>query len=342
MIKKASMSLFSPESWNPETLAGQRLMLGFEGPVCHGGIRSTLARIRPAGIVLFATNIRNRDQLGQLTADLQAAARAEGLPPLIMAIDQEGGPVARLRAPAFTELPGITTLQNSEEAVSHADAMAKELLPLGITMNLAPVLDVATPHPDSIMKNRAFQGNAVQVSAMGLAMIRAYQKRGIATVAKHFPGIGRTVLDSHHVLPLLDTPKELLIQSDLLPFRAAMDAGVEGIMISHILYQMLDAKWPASLSTIISKDLLRREMGYEGLVMSDDLDMKAIRLPMPLVMERLVEAEVDLGLICHEGPAIQHAFEVLLRMAKHPEKRALFIRSAYRTLALKSRGNPAG
>ena len=334
------MQPFSPETWNAEALAGQRLMLGFEGPECHAAVRSTLARIRPAGMVLFTTNVRTKEQLTQLIGDLKAAAQAEGLPPLIIAIDQEGGPVARLRMPAFREFPGIADFTGPREAALHAQAMAEELKSLGITMNLAPVLDVASHHPASIIRHRAFQGDAARVSAMGLAVIRAYQENGIAAVAKHFPGIGRTVLDSHHVLPYLDAKKSLLAQTDFLPFQAAIQAQVAGVMVSHILYEKLDPAWPASLSTRICRDLLRKEMGYEGLVMTDDLDMKAIRLPMDLAMARLVEAQVDLGLICHEGPAIEEAFKALTDMAQNPEKRPHFIRSAQRILALKEKTLP--
>ncbi|TWI64173.1 beta-N-acetylhexosaminidase [Desulfobotulus alkaliphilus] len=329
------MSLYSPEEWSSRKLAGQRLMIGFEGPVCDERIRSLIARILPAGVVLFSTNVRNPEQVIRLNRDLQSAAKEAGLPPLIIAMDQEGGSVARLREPNFKEFPPISELKNTEEAREHARCMAVELKALGITMNLAPVLDVADKDT-SIMKKRAFSGDAQAVTNMGLAMIAACRQEGIHAVAKHFPGIGRTVLDSHHVLPVLDAKKSLLAISDFLPFGAAIKAGVDGVMISHILYEKLDPEWPASLSTIISRDLLRKEMGYEGVVMTDDLDMKAIRLPMEKAMERMVLADIDLGLICHEGPAIDEAFNTLVHMAEKEENKAPFIRSAKRVLRVKS------
>ncbi|TYT74309.1 glycoside hydrolase family 3 N-terminal domain-containing protein [Desulfobotulus mexicanus] len=328
------MSLYSPEQWSPRKLAGQRLMIGFEGPVCDERIRSLIARIFPAGVVLFSTNVRNPEQLIRLNRDLQSSAKEAGLPPLIIAMDQEGGNVARLREPDFREFAPISELKSTEEAREHARCMAVELKALGITMNLAPVLDVADKDT-SIMKKRAFTGDARAVTDMGLAMISAYRQEGIHSVAKHFPGIGRTILDSHHVLPRLDAEKSLLAVNDFLPFGAAIKADVDGIMVSHILYGKLDPEWPASLSSIISRDLLRNEMGYEGVVMTDDLDMKAIRLPMEKVMERMVLAEIDLGLICHEGPAIDEAFSTLLFMAEKEENKASFIQSAKRILRIK-------
>ncbi|MCW7754683.1 beta-N-acetylhexosaminidase [Desulfobotulus sp. H1] len=327
------MSSSLPESWSLATLAGQRLMIGFEGPACDTRIRRLLFRFRPAGVVLFATNVRSPDQLRRLISDLQTAASDAKIPPLIIAIDQEGGHVARLREPSFREYPSIRTLRTESEARNHARSMAKDLKNLGITMNLAPVLDVATSS-GSIMLNRAFEGSAAMVETMGLAMIEEYQKQGVDAVAKHFPGIGRTVLDSHQVLPHLHTDWEELASSDLIPFRAAIQTDVPGIMVSHILYEKLDPQWPASLSVQISRNLLRDTMGYEGLVMTDDLDMKAIRLPMEKVMERMVAAEIDLGLICHEGPALEEAFETLVQTAENPEARKQFLQSAHRVLRL--------
>ncbi|MDL2286808.1 beta-N-acetylhexosaminidase [Desulfococcaceae bacterium OttesenSCG-928-F15] len=325
------------ENFSADELAGQRMMIGFEGTSCDSKIRERLKKNRPAGIIFFRNNIENPRQLGELLAEIREEARTAGLPGLIFAIDQEGGPVARLRAPHFREFPGIAELENETQATEHAAAMAEELKTLGIHMNMAPVLDICHDFEHSIMRSRAFPGDAFHVSQMGVAMISEYETRDIASVAKHFPGIGHTLLDSHHELPHFDKDYETLEKRELVPFRAAIQAGVPGIMLSHILYEKLDKNWPASLSTVIARDLLRKRLGFQGVSMTDDLDMKAIGESMAVAMERIVDAEIDLALICHESPAIDEAFFHLKKLAEDPVKRENFIRSASRILQLKER-----
>lgn len=324
-----------PDNFLAEELAGQRMMIGFEGTACDSNIVERLEKNRPAGIIFFKNNIENREQFLDLIAALKEKARSAGLPGLLLAIDQEGGPVARLREPYFRELPGIADLETEAQARDHAAAMATELRSLGIHMNMAPVLDISQGCDKSIMRSRAFRGDAEEVARMGLAMIREYQAQGIACVAKHFPGIGHTVPDSHHELPCLDADPDVLESRELVPFKAAVHARVPGIMISHILYEKLDKRWPASLSTIIARDLLRKKLGFQGLVMTDDLDMKAIGESMSLVMDRIVDAEIDLALICHESPAIDEAFLRLTQLARNPQLRGSFIRSAARVFQVR-------
>lgn len=336
-IKKAAINMEKVKNLSVDDLAGQRMMIGFEGTSCDSIIRERLEKNRPAGIILFKNNIETRKQLQDLIAELKEAAKSAGLPGLIVAIDQEGGPVARLREPNFRELPGIAKLENEEQAASHAAIMAEELKSLGVHMNMAPVLDISHGCENSIMLSRAFHGDCAKVAEMGLAMIKTYQEHGIAPVAKHFPGIGHTVLDSHHTLPHLDESLEILESRELVPFKAAIEAGVPCVMLSHILYRELDKRWPASLSKVIGSDLLRKRLGFHGLSMTDDLDMKAIGEPMSLVVERVVEAEIDLALVCHESPAIDEAFSRLKELAALPEKREGFVRSAARVLGLKKR-----
>lgn len=329
------MNLNQADFFPAEALAGQRMMIGFDGLTCESKLQERIKKNRPAGIIFFRNNIQSRNQMLDLIGELRTRAQAEGLPGLLLAIDQEGGPVARLKAPHFRELPGIAELENENAATEHATMMAQELRSLGIHMNMAPVLDISHGCVKSIMLSRTFRGDAEQVARMGLAMIRAYRAQGIASVGKHFPGIGHTTLDSHHELPSLDAEINRLESRELIPFRAAIDAGVPGIMLSHILYDKLDNKWPASLSRIIAKDLLRNKLGFQGVSMTDDLDMKAIGIPMPVVAERIVDADMDLALICHEGPAIDDFFRRLKELAGDPVQREGFVRSAKRVLKLK-------
>jgi beta-N-acetylhexosaminidase len=210
-------------------------------------------------------------------------------------------------------------------------------------MNLAPVMDVAPPGEPSIMQRRVFPGDPEAVAEMGRRVIRAMEDAGLLAVAKHFPGIGRTVLDSHEELPRMDAPRSEMESIELPPFRAAIREGVAGIMLSHILYPSLDARWPASLSPAIARDLLRRELGYDGLVLTDDLDMGAIRRHFSIAeaIPRILEAEIDLILICHPGPAAEAAFRKICSAID--ENRAVHksaLESVERILQAKSRVFP--
>jgi beta-N-acetylhexosaminidase len=180
-------------------------------------------------------------------------------------------------------------------------------------MNMAPVLDLLPVEGHSIMEKRSFGKDPHLVSALGCTVIDHLQKNDILAVAKHFPGIGRTVLDSHEELPDLDTDIETLKATDILPFTAAIDHQVAGIMMSHIRYRAFDQQWPASLSEIVIHDLLRKELGYDGLVLTDDLDMGAIskHYNTEAIVQQCLAATVDIHLICHEGPKIDAVFDLI-------------------------------
>lgn len=297
-----------------EHIAGQRMMVGFDGISLNADLKAMIRDLKIGGIILFSRNIEAPDQVRELCHSAQAWAAACDQPPLFIAIDQEGGQVARLRAPHFTAFPqGNPGMADTDDAAHFAQVTAADLHRIGVTMNMAPVLDVEPEGFEGVMHKRVFRGDADFVAAMGAAMMTAFQDAGIMAVAKHFPGIGRTTLDSHLVLPFLEAPRDLLERTDLVPFVAAIDRGVSGIMMSHINYTDLDPDWPASLSETIVAGLLRETLGYQGLVMTDDLDMKAIRVPIETSIHRIVRAQVDLALICHQGPDIEGAFHALVR-----------------------------
>ena len=301
-----------------EQLAGQRLMIGFDGIALNSDLEFYIDTLKVGGIILFSRNIKDVRQLKNLCRSAQAYAEDCGQPPLFIAIDQEGGQVARLKKP-FTVFPGNPFITNRAEARRFAEITATELKQVGINMNMAPVLDVAPEKIDSIMAGRAFGHDPGQVSLLGTEVIRGLQENDILSVGKHFPGIGRTVMDSHVDLPSLDVTFEDLAAMDLLPFQAAIADNVAGIMLSHIHYPRLDPKWPASLSPAIARDLLRRKLGFDGLVLTDDLDMGAIQKHYPIhdAVEQILTAEIDIVLICHQGPDIQTAFDEILRQANH-------------------------
>jgi beta-N-acetylhexosaminidase len=290
-------------------------------------------------LILFKLNIDTPDQVRALCRDCQAFAAQCGLPPLLIAVDQEGGPVARLRAP-FTEFPGNPHMQGLDDARHFGEVTANELASVGINMDMAPVMDVAPADMSGIMAERVFGSDPAHVSAMGCAVIETLQQRGVMAVAKHFPGIGRTRIDSHLDLPVFKDVPTAMEAVELPPFTAAMQAGVGAVMLSHILYEKIDGRWPASLSPAIARDLLRGRFGYQGVVITDDLDMGAIKRHFDIrtVIRQIMAAEIDIALICHKGPDIQAAFEEMCsQIQSDSDLRGKTRQSVARILALKKR-----
>lgn len=325
--------------FSDEQSAGQRLMVGFDGTALNAELKFLINTLKVGGIVLFARNILNPDQIKDLCFSIQAYAQACGQPPLLIAIDQEGGTVARLKEP-FTQFPGNSKMKRSEDAVRFARITAKELTEVGINMNLAPVLDVVPKDITCVMTDRSFGDDPVWVSELGKIVIETLQANKIMAVAKHFPGIGRVMLDPHHEMPVLDIDVDAMQTTDLQPFETAIQHHVAGIMLSHILYKKIDPDWIASLSKAISDDLLRKRMGYEGIIMTDDLDMGAIKKHHDIksVIRRVLLSDIDIALICHAGPNIQIAFEEILKaLEQSSSMKAKGAASLNRIMKLKSR-----
>ena len=322
-----------------EQLAGQRLMVGFEGLEFNDDLRTLIADLQVGGLILFKINIDTPDQVRRLCADCQAFAARCGHPPLLIAVDQEGGPVARLRAP-FTEFPGNPHMQGLDDARHFGEVTARELSSVGINMDMAPVVDVAPADMSGIMADRVFGSDPAHVGAMGNAVIQALQQGGVMAVAKHFPGIGRTELDSHLDLPIFRDDPAAMEAIEFPPFEAAMQISVSAVMLSHILYEKLDARWPASLSPAIARDLLRGRFGYRGVAITDDLDMGAIKRHFDIrtVIRQIMAADIDIALICHKGPDIRTAFEAFpAGIRADSDLRNRTVASVERILALKKR-----
>lgn len=326
------------KTFTPEQSAGQRLMVGFDGTELNAELKFLISSLKVGGIILFTRNLVDPGQIKNLCISMQSYARSCEQPPLLISIDQEGGKVARLKEP-FTQFPGNPKMEGPEDAVFFATTTARELLEVGINMNMAPVLDVAPEGIKSVMADRAFGHDPSWVSEQGKVVIEHLQAGNIMAVAKHFPGIGRTVLDSHFELPDLDIDVDTMKGFDLFPFKTAIEHGVAGIMLSHIRYTGIDPEWPASLSKTIVDDLLRKEMGYDGVVMTDDLDMGAIKKHYDLktAIQQILSADIDMPLICHAGPDIENAFkEILDLQGRSQTMKAKGIKSLKRIMKLKS------
>jgi len=278
---------------------GQLLIAGFDGHQISPELRSLAREFGLGGVILFARNVVEPEQVAELAFD---ASRLTPELPCWVSVDQEGGRVARLKAP-FTEWPPMATLGRSgdvELADRFARALASELKSVGITLDYAPVLDVHTNPKNPVIGDRALAEKAEHVARLGAAIVRALQTEGIAACGKHFPGHGDTSTDSHVELPLVEHPPERLREVEFAPFRAAIDAGVATIMTAHVLVPALDERRPASLSSAIVRDLLREELRYEGVILSDDLEMKAIaaEYEVPSAAVLAIEAGCDGVLIC--------------------------------------------
>ena len=304
-------------------LAGQRLMVGFSGKVLDDDLRFMIREMHIGGLILFKRNVSNPSQVAELCGAAQAYALESGNPPLMIAIDQEGGPVARL-GPPFTVFPGnraIGAARSARAAREFGMITARELKGVGINMNLAPVLDVAPEGLNSVVADRVFGEEPELVAYLGKTVIQTLQNNGVPATAKHFPGIGRTTGDSHVDLPCLDVEREVLDLTDLVPFRSAIGSGVEAVMLSHVVYRDLDRQWPASLSSIIAKDLLRETMGFKGISMTDDLDMGAIdkHFHIEATVQRISGAEIDVALICHDRLKMENAYGALLKAVQGSE-----------------------
>jgi beta-N-acetylhexosaminidase len=278
---------------------GRLLIAGFDGLQVPVELRTLAREFGLGGVILFGRNIAEPQQVSELCYD---AARLVPDLPLWVSIDQEGGRVARLKAP-FTEWPPMATLGRSGDgrlAQRFARALAAELRSVGITLDYAPVLDVLTNPDNPVIGDRALSESADHVARLGAEIIRTLQAEGIAACGKHFPGHGDTASDSHVDLPLVEHPIDRLRAIEFVPFRAAVEAGVATMMTAHVFAPALDEERPATLSRYVVTDLLRRELQFAGAILSDDLEMKAIadRFAVPEAAVLAIGAGCDGVLIC--------------------------------------------
>lgn len=259
-----------------QELVGQSIMFRFVGPVFRQEDKDAFRRIHPAGVLFFADNLESRDQIRALTEELQATGQEEGMQPLFIAADQEGGIVTRL-PPDMVTIPSAMALGAMDEADIRemARVTARELLEVGINMNYAPTVDVNINPENPVIRTRSFGESPEMVSRAGVAAIRGHLDEGVIPTIKHFPGHGDTNIDSHHGLPVIDQPLKRLRKVELAPFRAGIEAGVPAIMTAHIVFAALD-EHPATLSHRILTGLLREEMAFDGVIVTDSMSMDAI------------------------------------------------------------------
>lgn len=297
---------------------GRIFMVGLPGSELD---RSTLELIQEYGInnfILFKRNVVSPGQLTRLCRSLTDTCLEAGLAPPLISIDQEGGTVARLPQP-FTQFPDARKLAQAPEAEEllggYARTCVRELLGVGINMNLSPVLDVCPEGSNLFMERRCLGNDPREVARLGRLIIETMQEGGLAACAKHFPGLGGAELDPHLVLPTVNRSRRKIVEEDLEPFRAAAAAGVAAIMTSHTIYPSIDPEHPATMSEKILTGMLRREMGYGGVIVTDDLEMGAIEKSQTVAAASVgaFRAGCDLLLICHEHYKVLEAYNLLLQ-----------------------------
>jgi len=290
-------------------------MAGFPGETIPEELRAVAREYDLGGVILFGRNVEAPEQVAELAHDAQAMCSEL---PLWVSIDQEGGRVARLREP-FTVWPPMCTLGRSGEvslARRFARALARELRAVGVSLDYAPVLDVHSNSDNPVIGDRALSSEADDVARLGAAIIEGLQREGVAACGKHFPGHGDTSADSHHELPVVEHPPERLREVELVPFKAAVASDVAMIMTAHVLYPALDAEHPATLSRYVVTEMLRQDLGFTGLIATDDLSMQAITADRSVESAAVasIGAGCDLLLLCEPDVEQQvRAVEALIR-----------------------------
>ena len=276
-------------------------IFSLSGPQLTEDERAFFKEADPAGYILFGRNIENRDQLRELTDDLRAI---HGREKLLVSVDQEGGRVARMKAPewdtypaqgVFAELYGVAPASAIQAARANAQLLAMDLAEVGISVDYLPLLDQPVEGADDIIGDRALGREPMQVAALGRAVLDGLARGGVTGCIKHMPGHGRAMVDSHKKLPVVEASDEEL-EHDIAPFARLSEAPMG--MSAHIVFTAWDADNPATLSRTIIDRIIRTRIGFDGLLLSDDIDMEALDGTIPERSKRAHDAGCDLVLNC--------------------------------------------
>ena len=295
---------------------GQLLMIGIHGKTLNDDAKFMLNEYRVGGIILFDRNMESKDQVKSLIADINKTGKSVGLTPLFIGIDQEGGAVARMED-QLIKVPPAEELGKEpiEKAVSLAKQSGTELKDLGFNINFAPVADLGLTY------GRSFSTNPDEVVRYASAVGKAYDEAGLWYSYKHFPGIGKTDVDLHADTSVVPVSKETLLNEDTKVFVDLIKQSkpnTYAIMVSHAMYPQIDADHPSSLSKAIITDWLRKDMGYNGVVVTDDMDMGALAKHYTFgdMAVQSILAGSDILLVCHEYEHMQEAYNGLMKAVK--------------------------
>lgn len=308
--------------------AGQMVAASPEGAMTDVSLVRLIEENKIGGVLLFRRSCPDSDSVRSLVEAMQRRAEI----PLLVMIDQEGGRVMRLMDDMF-KLPSARKL--SELTELHVENMTKllgkRLMELGINCNLAPVLDVDSNPANPVIGDRSFGNDVDTVFRFAKAYRKGLNASGVVSCGKHFPGHGDTDLDSHLALPIVRHDKKRLYDIEIEPFKRAIDEGFEMIMVAHVLFEAFDMDEPATLSPVISTDLLRNELGFEGVVISDDLEMKAIaeRYNLRELVLKLVKAGMDILPVCHTYDLAFDIHRMIIKLVEDGSIPAERVKSSY-------------
>lgn len=317
---------------------GQLLIIGFDGTEVTPALSAMLDRIQPGGVILFARNIANAQQTHQLLKDCQAVVHQR----LFTCVDLEGGRVDRFRNVTGPAPSAADVFATGERKLfrKHGQLIGKICAALGFNVDFAPVLDLAFEASRKVMSSRAFSTDPKAVVLYAREFLAGLKSAGVIGAGKHFPGLGEGNLDSHHDLPLIKKAFSKLWDEDLAPYRL-MKRELPMVLINHANYPAITRDpLPASLSKYWITDVLRKKIGYRGLIVSDDLEMGGVLKAAPIdeAATRFIAAGGDLCLICHEQALIEQAYETMLRQAERDARfRRRVLESAHRVAAFKKK-----
>jgi beta-N-acetylhexosaminidase len=294
--------------------AGQRLLVGFEGTSLPADFARFVREAAPAGFILFARNVEEPAQVRELNRELAALVPAS-LPPLL-SVDQEGGRVQRVKHTRWPTMRALGNIDHLPTTAQFARALSDEVRALGFNLNFAPCADVDSNPQNPVIGDRSFGPRPELVSRHVRAFVEAAQSRGVIACAKHFPGHGDTAVDSHLDLPVVERDRPEIERTELPPFAAAVSAGVGMVMTSHVVFPAYDEQFPATMSEPILRGLLRGRLGWAGVTISDDLEMKAVRgrYPLDMQLDLASRAGVDLFCVSRSLELCVEAWETLVRL----------------------------
>ncbi len=316
-------------------LIGQHMIIGVSGHALTADEKKFIVNNNIGGVVLFGRNVSEPRQIHALCSEIQSLHHQ--LPdktPLFIGIDMEGGRVARLKAP-FTLWPPLKTLGDLDNATAtfhFSNKMGLELNAVGINLDFAPCVDVFTNPKNTVIGDRSIGSDPEMVAKHASALVRGYIKSNIISCAKHFPGHGNTIIDSHEDLPTEDLDMQRLDGLELIPFKRTFKSRVDMVMTAHILFKNIDPEWPVTLSETFLKKILREQCRYRGLIITDDLDMNAMakHYDRKLIPVRALQAGADLLLYCNEPLSPPRALEALAEAHAHGQLKTEYLEASYK------------
>lgn len=262
-----------------QELIGQHMIVGLAGQSLTSDEKKFITENNIGGVVLMGRNCVEPKQIRDLCAEIQSLRhKMADRAPLFIGIDMEGGRVHRLKPP-FTQWPPLKKIGDLDAptaAFHFTQKLGAELMAIGINLDFAPCIDVYTNPKNTVIGDRAISTDPYQVEKMSSALVRGFIKAGVISCVKHFPGHGNTIVDSHEELPVEESDLKRLHEVELVPFKKALRSRTEMVMTSHILFKNIDPKWPVTFSELFLKKMIREEFKYRGLIITDDLDMKAM------------------------------------------------------------------